>query len=296
MSKLFVKDPSEVIDIAIDWQTILDIEGSPDDSIATSTWTLPTPTASPDSDDIQIGTDNIIGNKTSAFFSSGVAGVSYRIKNVITTNLSGTFERHIYISVVETEPGLLSTGLVVEDGTRVTGANSYATREFASAYHAARDNSAWFDLSSAEMDAALIAATDYLTQKYTDRWKGIRISIDQALDWPRAGVITEDFRDPTNEPSSIIRDDDLSFLFPEDEVPTEVQQATAILALERSTGDLNPSQSRGGDIKRVKAGSAEVEWFSSASSSSRNFPAIESATGGLLIKYLRRRNNKLPRG
>jgi hypothetical protein len=295
MSKLFTKDPNETIDITIDWENILDLEGSPDDSIATSTWSLPTPTSSPDTDDIQIGTDNIIGNKTTAFFSSGVDGVSYRIKNVITTNLSGTFERHIYISVVETEPGLFQTGLIVEDGTIVVGANSYSSRVAASAYHAARDNGAWFNLTSAEMDAALIKATDYLVQKYTLRWKGIRVNIAQPLDWPRAGVVTEDFRDPTNSPSSVIRDD-LSFLFPEDEVPQEVIDSTAILALESVTGELLPSQSRGGDIKRVKAGSAEVEWFQSASSESRNFPAIESASSGLLSKYLTRRSNKLPRG
>jgi hypothetical protein len=295
MSKLFTKDPSEVIDISIDWTTVLDLIGSPDDTISTSTWTLPVATASPDTDDIQIGTDNVVGNRTTAFFSSGVHGVSYRIKNVITTGFSGTFERHIYISVYETEPGTLAVALIAEDGTIVTGANSYSTREAASAYHAARDNSAWFGLTSAEMDAALIKATDYLTQKYNARWKGIKINLTQPLDWPRAGVVTEDFRDPTTGPSSIIRDQ-LSFLFPEDEVPQEVVDSTAILALETIEGDLLASQSRGGDIKRVKAGSAEVEWFQNASSDSRNFPAVDDSTSGLLARYLKRRANKLPRG
>jgi hypothetical protein len=295
MSKLFTKDPNETIDITIDWGNILDLEGSPDDSISTSTWTVPAATGSPDADDLSFSGANIIADKTTAFFSSGIDGRTYRVKNVIETTTGATFERHIYVQVVQTEPGILTSQIIVEDGTIVAGANSYSTREAASAYHAARDNSTWFTLIPAEMDAALIKATDYLTQKYNARWKGIKLNLAQPLDWPRAGVVTEDFRDPTTGPSSIIRDQ-LSFLFPEDEVPQEVVDSTAILALESIEGDLLGSQSRGGDIKRVKAGSAEVEWFQNASSDSRNFPAVDSSTSGLLARYLKRRNNKLPRG
>jgi hypothetical protein len=291
MSKLFTKDPNETIDITIDWGNILDLEGSPDDFIDTSTWTLPSPTASPDTDDLTTSGPNIIGNKTTAFFASGVEGQTYRVKNVITTTVGATFERHIYIQVVQTEPGLFSSGMTVEDGTIVAGSNSYATREYISGYHAARDNSTWFDLIPQEMDAHAILATDFITQQYTARWKGLRINQTQPLDWPRAGVITEDFRDPDTAPSALIRDD-LAFLFPEDEVPDEVRQAQAILALESISGGLNPAQSRGGAIKRMKAGSAEIEYFASADSASRTFPAVRE----LLVKYLEPKRQLLERG
>lgn len=286
MSKLFTKDPNENLDVSIDWGNILDLEGSPDDTIATSTWTLPTSTASPDTDDLTTSGPNVIGDTTIAFFASGVEGQTYRIKNVITTTLGATFERYIYIQVVQTEPGLFASGMTVEDGSIVASANSYATREFISGYHAARDNSTWFDLIPQEMDAHAIKATDYLTQQFTERWKGWRINAVQDLDWPRAGVIVEDFSDPPIVPGVSIA------TFPENEVPDEVQQALAVLALESASGALNPAQSRGGAIKRMKAGSAEIEYFESADTAARTFPAV----GELLSKYLDPKRQLLERG
>lgn len=291
MARLFVKDTDEILPITVDWENLMNEVGSPSDVISTSTWELPVVSPAELVSISEVKT----ADSTTILISGGNPGTTYRIKNTIVTTLSSTFERHVYLQVGDTEPGTLDSAIVVEDGSIVAGANSYSTREAASAYHAARDNSAWFNLTSAQMDAALIRASDYLTQKYTARWKGIRINLTQPMDWPRAGVVTQDFRDPTTGPSSIIRDQ-LSFLFPEDEVPQEVVDSVAILALESITGGLLPGQSRGGDIKRVKAGSAEVEWFQSASSDSRNFPAIESFHAGLLVNFLKRRNNKLPRG
>lgn len=291
MARIFEKDPNEVLEVTVDWENLMNEVGSPSDSITGSVWELPT--ASPA--ELVSVSEAVTVDTATILLSGGDPGNVYRLRNRITTFLGSTFERFVYIQVADMEPGTLSSSLIVEDGTQVANSNSYTTREYVSAYHAARGNDTWFDLTPQEMDSHIIKAADYLTQMFTERWKGIRISLTQSMDWPRAGVFTEDYRDPNTEPSQIIRDD-LSFLFPEDEVPEEVRQAQAILALESVSGSLNPSQSRGGDIKRVKAGSAEVEWFESASSAARNFPAVWGSGSGLLAKYLQPRRSRLQRG
>lgn len=73
--------------------------------------------------------------------------------------------------------------LTVEDGTGLATADSYASRAEADAYHAARGNAAWAAASTAARDAALRRATQYLDTRY--RWVGNRLTLTQALEWPR---------------------------------------------------------------------------------------------------------------
>lgn len=73
--------------------------------------------------------------------------------------------------------------LTVEDGTGLANADSYASRADADAYHAARGNAAWAAASTDARDAALRKATQYLDTRY--RWTGNRLTVAQALEWPR---------------------------------------------------------------------------------------------------------------
>lgn len=59
--------------------------------------------------------------------------------------------------------------LVVEDGSIVSGAESYASVAQADAYFAARGITIWSPLLDAEKEQALRRATDYMVQTYRQR-------------------------------------------------------------------------------------------------------------------------------
>lgn len=111
---------------------------------------------------------------------------------------------------------------IVETGAGLSNANSLASVAAATAYHVARGNASWDDVEDKE--AALIKATDYMQAEYGSRWKGVRTSATQALDWPRFGVFINGW----------------GYEFASNEVPKEVVNACAELALRSVSGDLMP--------------------------------------------------------
>jgi len=131
--------------------------------------------------------------------------------------------------------------LIVEDGTGKAGAEAYISVADASTYFTNRGNTAWGSISTeALQEAYLRQATDYMTQIYRDRWEGVRFTQDQALDWPRSGATRD------------------SWSVPIDEVPVEVQNACAELALKASSGELAPDLTQG--VIREKVDVIEVEY------------------------------------
>lgn len=108
------------------------------------------------------------------------------------------------------------------------GAVSLASVAFADDYHAARGNDAWAALTPEKKEAALVRATDYISQAYGQRWQGARVTSAQALDWPRLGVVVNGF--PVDAEA----------------VPVAVANACAELALRASKGPLAP------DVGRLK--------------------------------------------
>lgn len=103
--------------------------------------------------------------------------------------------------------------LVVEDGTGLTTANSYATVAEANTYHEGRlHNLAWQnDYDDDTKAAALVWATRLLDQL---RWEGNRMTTTQALRWPRGNVL----------------DRERDALLDDDEIPAWLKDATAELA------------------------------------------------------------------
>ena len=152
----------------------------------------------------------------------------------------------------------------VEDGTIVTGANSFVTVAYADTYHGDRGNTAWTG-TDAVKEAALIKATDYIEQVYQSRWVGYLVDSDQPLSWPRTYNIHGSFH----------VDFDIS-----GDIPDRLKQAVCILALEALSDDLNPVLDRA--VKREKVDVIEVEYMDHASERKKR-PAID----GLLRAYLR---------
>lgn len=131
--------------------------------------------------------------------------------------------------------------LIVEDGTGKADAESYISVSDAASYLSDRGYSAFAALATdALKEAALRKATDYMEQAYRTRWKGTRVTATQALSWPRLYVEREDY------------------YVPGDEVPVEVKNACALLALKSIDGDLNADLTQG--VVREKVDVLEVEY------------------------------------
>lgn len=164
--------------------------------------------------------------------------------------------------------------LVIEDGTGVATANSYATVAEFVAFYVDRGNTVLAEADTDQIEAALVKGSDYLQQKFRLLWNGARATETQRLDWPRRGVAVPDFFDPfyrdiSNVPLSF---QDTLFIA-ENEVLYEAKVAQMLVAAETfdaagaSTGVIQPSLGR--TTKREKLGVLEVEYFDQAQGSSR---------------------------
>ena len=84
--KLFRKDPSAILDYSIDWSLWLN-----GDTIATSSWTVPT--------GLTKVSDTKNDSSTTVWLSGGTLGQTYTVTNRITTANGRTDERSIIIKV-----------------------------------------------------------------------------------------------------------------------------------------------------------------------------------------------------
>lgn len=139
--------------------------------------------------------------------------------------------------------------LIVEDGTGLSTAESFASVAFADTYYLNRANATWAALTTANKEASLRKATDYIQSKYHALWNGYRMTGAQALDWPRDYVTRQDSLSGT-------------LYWPNNAVPADVATATAILALKSVSGELMPDIERA--TIREKVDVIEVEYDKSA--------------------------------
>jgi hypothetical protein len=151
--------------------------------------------------------------------------------------------------------------LIVEDGSGLANAESYASVADATAYHASRGNAAWALASTLNQEIALRNATDYLERKYV--FRGTRKTLQQALLWPRVGVI-------------------IDYIYQTWPV-TKLTQATCELALRALSGPLIVDQTSA-NVKREKIGPLETEYFGNSMNSQTFFTTVDDLVLPL-IKY-----------
>lgn len=151
--------------------------------------------------------------------------------------------------------------LTVEDGTGLPGANAYVSLSEANTYFSERNNTVWAGKTNPEKEAAILYATSFLDAQFY--WLGHIKYTEQALGWPCILVYDREGRsiDTTS-------------------VPRKVKNAACELALEALDKPLSPSLARGGDVKRQKVASLEIEYFDRASSQ-RTFPVVRQILAGL---------------
>lgn len=129
--------------------------------------------------------------------------------------------------------------LIIEDGSGVAGANSYATVAEARAYALARGLS--LPAADADVEKALVLACDKIE---TYRFKGNKTDEANALEWPRAGVYVG--------ASSV----ELA----NDEIPDRLKMAQAQFAAESAGGTSLQPTGTGREVIRTKVDVLETEY------------------------------------
>lgn len=138
--------------------------------------------------------------------------------------------------------------LTIEDGSRVAGADSYASVEDLVAYAAKYGFT--LPATEAEQEALLRRAA---LQMELMRWKGVKVRAEQALAWPRYDVVV-DFE-----------------VLPFTYIPARIQYGQLALACEIHADDLSPPELARGPVVREKVDAVEVQ-----------YSAVRNVTGRLL--------------
>lgn len=149
--------------------------------------------------------------------------------------------------------------LIVEDGTRPIGANTYASIADADAYWSDRANEAWDAATDDEKSSALIQATDYLNGL---SWTGRKVAI-RTMAWPRVDVKVDGYE------------------LGSDEIPEEVVQACCYMAGE-IIGGATPLAATDRPLTKLTAGAVSMEW-DAASSQAPQYPALKSILRGYIM-------------
>jgi hypothetical protein len=174
---------------------------------------------------------------------------------------------------------------VPEDGTGLPNANAYIDLAFANTYHSDRGNDGWGQ-SDGNKRSAIIRATDYIEQRFGLKFRGVRKTKEQALEWPRLDAFD---------------DDDFAFSSV-DEIPRQLQKACAEYALRAlnilqlspdptlsfatrdATGEGSTQQATadGGEVRRKKEKvgpiEEEIEYRSTAQALSRSDQLTDKGT------------------
>lgn len=133
--------------------------------------------------------------------------------------------------------------MIVEDGTGLPDADAYITTAYLYDYAAATGR----DTGSGDPQGAIVRTSAWIDATFGSQFPGTRLNgRGQGLEYPRKDGVDANGYD-----------------IPSDEVPVEVQKATAEAALRElaSAGSLSPDQAAGSSVvKREKVGSLEVEY------------------------------------
>nr|BDD47042.1 hypothetical protein 12 [bacterium] len=161
----------------------------------------------------------------------------------------------------------MAVQFVVEDGTSKSDATSYISVADMKQY--------WDDmgydyslLSDSQIQTLLNKCTQALDGIFFDKWQGYRSTGTQALQWPRADVLTPDGYDVNSS-----------------SIPTALKNALCELAYIKNSGvDIQPTDKRQGQLgsETVKVGPITRTWSFKEYRAHPNFPAVEDALKPLI--------------
>jgi hypothetical protein len=176
----------------------------------------------------------------SAWLQNGTDGHNYTLTCVATCDDGAIYELDALLTVEDLSAD--STTLVVEDGTIVTGANTYASVNTVDAYCARMGLTAWASATTTEKTYAIHRAMAFIEAQ---SFKGYKTDYDNPLKWPRNGM-----------------DDDEGYAIDEDEIPNDLINGLCRAAYEEivSAGVLQKNVARADRVKFQKIDVIEQEW------------------------------------
>ena len=148
--------------------------------------------------------------------------------------------------------------LIIEDGSGVVGANSYNSVQEIRDYAAARG--IMLPTEDTDVEVLAVQATDYL-ETFRSDYQGKKTEVTQDLQWPRTGVVIEDYDVPSNE------------------IPKLLKHAHAQATGEAYSQDLLPNKAQ--VAKKEKVDVIEVE-YQETSTSTVGFPKVDALLEPLL--------------
>ncbi len=153
--------------------------------------------------------------------------------------------------------------LIVEDGSGVANASSYASLGYISDYCSDMGYTSWASLGTTDQTAAVLRAMPFIESR---NYKGTKLAYDNSLEFPREGIIDRN-----------------GYEVPPDEIPPNLMKALSEGSyLESVTaGVLQPNLERGGNVKLKKIDVLETEWFQGASAET-SFLKISGYLKGLV--------------
>lgn len=160
--------------------------------------------------------------------------------------------------------------LVIEDGSGVPGADSYATA--AELANRAEAYGWTIPADTAGQEILLRRAAEAMNAL---DWKGRRVSATQSLAWPREGVEVD------------------GELLPDDMIPGPIQYGQMALAAEIHADDTDPPEQKQGAVTREKVDVLEVEYAEVRNTGFVTRAAPDRPSQVQFLDYLRNRGSAL---
>lgn len=150
--------------------------------------------------------------------------------------------------------------LVVEDGSNVSGANTYVSDAEYQSYSSQRGLTIGVDAAARE--AELIRAMDYI-ESFRAKYKGIKSNLSQKLQWPRSNVVIDSY--PINS----------------NEIPEELKRAQMEAAIaENSISLMTTANSQ--NVQSQSVGSLSISYYSGGAYESKQLDAVDAYLKPLL--------------
>ncbi len=152
--------------------------------------------------------------------------------------------------------------LTVEDGTGITGANTYVSLADCNTYHTNLGNTTWTGTDAAKTSAIYRAMAWLENQPF----KGYPVVYEQALEWPRSGVTDRN-----------------GYAVEYDDIPPQIIGALCEAALVElvSPGALRPELERGGQVIEESISGAVTTKYASGAPVATDYTAISGLLRGL---------------
>lgn len=164
----------------------------------------------------------------------------------------------------------MTISLIVEDGSGLSNANCYVGVDDARDY--ATNRGVTLSGTDDAVAVQILLATDYL-ESFRDRYKGARVSITQALSWPRVGA---DLYDDVAYKNLV--------WFPSDAIPKELIAAQCQAVVEQANGIVLMPTTSGQFVTQETVGPLTTKYSEVLGTSQQPFmPAVKALLRNLII-------------